>query len=184
MATIYQFHFFFVLSHITHIACWISREKLVFSNICLFPVIISCIWMSPNIKFQDGHQRRPYWKFNSKENSPGNRYIITFPINHSTQSPFLASFMYFDRSECQNLRWSPSVISIDFRFKPFDPLILLNVTSATRFKQYLLIQHGILNNNMIYQYPNRTRCSCTQMCMAIWHKSSHNAGTILALRSR
>ena len=130
--------FFSVLSHITHITCWISLKKLVFSNMCLFPGIISCILTSPNIKIQDGHQR-PYWKFNSKENSLGNRYNITFPINYCTQSPFLASFVYFDRSDCQNSRWSPSVISIVFRFKPFDPLFLLNVTSETRFKQYLLI---------------------------------------------
>ena len=118
----------------------ISREKLLFSNMCLSPGIISCILTCPNIKIQDGHQRS-YWKINSKENSPGNSYNTTFPINHCTQSPFLASFVYFDRSECQNSRWSPSVISIVFRFKPFDPLFLLNVTSETRFKQYLLILH-------------------------------------------
>ena len=130
--------FFSVLSHITHITCWISHQKLVFSNMCLFPGIISCILTSPNILIQDGHQR-PNWKFNSKENSPGNRYNITIPINYCTQSPFLASFVYFDRSLCQNSRWSPSVISIVFRSKPFDPSFLLNVTSETRFKQYLLI---------------------------------------------
>ena len=78
------FPFFCVLSHVTHITCWISHEKLVFSNICLFPSIISCILTSPNIKIQDGHPW-PYWKFNSKENSPENRYNITFPINHCTQ---------------------------------------------------------------------------------------------------
>ena len=93
--------FFSVLSHITHITCWISHEKLIFSNMCLFPGIISCILTSPNIKIQDGH-KRPYWKFHSNENSSGNRYNITFPINYCTQSPFLASFVYFDRSECQN----------------------------------------------------------------------------------
>ena len=92
---------FSVWSHITHITCWISHKKLVFSNMCLFPGIISCILTNPNIKFQDGHQRL-YWKFNSKENSPGNLYNTTFPINHCTQSPFLAPFVYFDRSECQN----------------------------------------------------------------------------------
>ena len=122
----------------THITCWISHGKLVFSNMCLFSGIISCILMSPNIKIQDGHQR-PNWKFNSKENSVGNWYDITFPINYCTRGPFLASFVYFDRSECQNIRWSPSVISIIFRFKPFDPLFLLNVTSETHFKQHLLI---------------------------------------------
>ena len=129
--------FFSVLSRITHIICWISHEKRVFSCMCLFPGIISDILTSPNIKIQDGHHR-PYWKFNSKENSPGNRYNITFHVNYCTQSPFLASFVHFDRSECQNSRWSPSVISIVFRFKPFYPLFLLNVTSETRFKQYLL----------------------------------------------
>ena len=101
MATIYQFHFFAVLSHITHITCWISHEKLVFSNMCLCPGIISFILTSPKIKIQDGHQR-PYWKINSKENGPRNKYIITFPINYCTQTSFLASFVYFDRSECQN----------------------------------------------------------------------------------
>ena len=130
--------FFSVLNHITQITCWISHEKLVFSNMCLFSGIISCILTSPNITIQDGHQW-PYWKFNSKENIPGNRYIITFPFNYCTQSPFQASFVYFDRFECQNSRWSPSVISTVFRFKPFDPLFLLNVTSETRFKQYLLL---------------------------------------------
>ena len=87
--------FFSVFSNITHITCWISHEKLVFSNICLFPGIISCILTSPNIKIQDGYQR-PYWKFDYKENSPGNRYDTTSPINHCTQSPFLASVVYFD----------------------------------------------------------------------------------------
>ena len=77
MATIYPFHFLNVLSHIVHITCWISQEKLVFSDMCLFPGIISCILTSPNIKIQDDHQR-PYWKFNSKENSPGNWYNIAF----------------------------------------------------------------------------------------------------------
>ena len=105
---------------------------------CLCPGIISFILTSPNIKIQDGHQW-PYWKINSKENGPRNKYIITFPINYCTQSPFLASFVYFDWSECQNSRWSPSVISIVFIFKPFDPLCLLNVTSKTRFNQYLLV---------------------------------------------
>ena len=47
--------------------------KLVFNNTCLFTGIISCVLTSPNIKIQDGHQRS-YWKFNTKENSPGNRY--------------------------------------------------------------------------------------------------------------
>ena len=71
--------FFSVLSHITHITCRISHEKLVFSNMCLFPGVFSCFMTSPNIKIQDGHQR-PYWKFISKETSHGNRYDITFPI--------------------------------------------------------------------------------------------------------
>ena len=110
----------------------------MFSYMCLFLGIISCILTSPNIKIQDGH-RRSYWKFNSKENSPGNRYDITFPTNYCTQRQFLASFAYFDWFECQNSRWSSSVTSIVFRYKPFDPLFLLNVTSETRFKQYLLI---------------------------------------------
>ena len=115
-----------------------SYISMIDHYMCLFPGIISCILTRPNIKIQDGHQRL-YWKFNSKENSPGNRYNITFHINYGTQNPFLASFVHFDRSECQNSRWSPSVISIVFRFKPCDPLFLLNVTSETRFKQYLLI---------------------------------------------
>ena len=97
-----------------------------------------CSVLSHITQIQDGHQW-PYWKFNSKEKSPGNEYNITFPINYFTQSPFMALFMYFDRSECQNSRWSQSVISIVFRFKPYDPFFLLNVTSETRFKQYLLI---------------------------------------------
>ena len=41
MAATYQFHFFSCFSHITHITCWISHEKLVFSNMCFFPGIIS-----------------------------------------------------------------------------------------------------------------------------------------------
>ena len=40
---------FFFLSHITHFTYWISHEKLVFSKMCLFPGIISCILTSPNI---------------------------------------------------------------------------------------------------------------------------------------
>ena len=57
---------FSVLSHITHISCWILPEKLVFSDMCLFPGIIYCIMTRPNIKIQDGHQR-PYWKFTLKK---------------------------------------------------------------------------------------------------------------------
>ena len=105
--------FFSVLSHITHITCWISHEKLVFSNMCLFPGIISCILTSPNIKIQDGHQR-PYWKFNSKENSHGNRYNIPFPIDYCTQSPFLKSFCILTslNVEIQDDRPLPSVNAI------------------------------------------------------------------------
>ena len=91
MAAIYRFHFFSVLSHITHITCWISHEELVFSNMCLFPGIISCILTSPNILIQDGH-RWSYWKCTSKENTPRNWFNTTFPIKCFSQSSFLKSF--------------------------------------------------------------------------------------------
>ena len=48
-----------------YITCWISHQKLVFSNMCLFPGIISRILTSPNIKIQDG-RRWSYWKCASK----------------------------------------------------------------------------------------------------------------------
>ena len=48
--------FFSVLSHITHITCWISHVKLVFSNVCLFPGTISCILTSPNNKMATSGQ--------------------------------------------------------------------------------------------------------------------------------
>ena len=83
--------FLSVLSHITHITCWISHEKLVFSNMCLFPVIISCILRSPNIQIQDGH-RWSYWKCTSKENGSWNWCNTSLPIKCFTQSPFLKSF--------------------------------------------------------------------------------------------
>ena len=93
---------------------------------------------SPTNKIQDGHLR-PYWKCNLKVNGHRNPCNITFPTKCGIESPFVAWLVHFDRSECQNSRWSPSVISIFVRFKPFDPLFLLHVTSETRFKQYLLI---------------------------------------------
>ena len=91
MAAIYQFHFFSVLSPITHITCWISHENLVFSNMCLFPGIISCILTGPNIQIQDGH-RWSYWKCTLKENGPRNCCNTTLPIKCFTQNPFLKSF--------------------------------------------------------------------------------------------
>ena len=98
----------------------------------------SCILTSPTNKIHIG-RLRPYWKCNLKVNGHRNPCNITFPTKCGIESPFLASFVHVDRSECQNSRWSPSVISIFVRFKSFDPLFLLNVTSETRFKQYLLI---------------------------------------------
>ena len=82
---------FSFLSHITHITCWISYGKLVFSNMCLFAGIISCILMSPNILIQDGG-RWPYWKCASKENRPRSWCNTTFLIKCFKQSPFLKSF--------------------------------------------------------------------------------------------
>ena len=38
-----------VFSHIIHITCWISHEKLVFSNMCLFPGILHQKLVSSNI---------------------------------------------------------------------------------------------------------------------------------------
>ena len=57
MATIYQFHFS-VLSHITHITCWISHEKLVFSNKFYFLVSFLVFWRAQRSKFKmatNGH---------------------------------------------------------------------------------------------------------------------------------
>ena len=94
MAAIYQFHFCSVLSHISHFTCWISHKKLVFSNTCTFPGIISCIWWAQTSKFKmviDGH-RWSCWKCTSKENGPRNWCNTTLPIKCFTQSPFLKSF--------------------------------------------------------------------------------------------
>ena len=137
MAAIYQFHFLCFEPYNPYYLLNYTRETR-------FQQYVFISWYH-FLYFDEPKHQNSRWppagilKNNSKENSPGNRYNITFPINYCTQSPFLKSFVYFDRSECQNSRWSPSVISIVFRFKPFDPLILLNVTSEIRFKQYLLI---------------------------------------------
>ena len=95
---------FSVFSHIAHITCWISHEKLVFSNMCLFPGVVSCILTSPNIKIQDSHQR-PYWKIDSKENSSLNRsYYITFPINYCITKPIPGIICVFWQVWMSNLK--------------------------------------------------------------------------------
>ena len=70
-----------------------------------------CILTSPTIKIQDG-RLRPYWKCNFKVNSHRNPCNITFPTKCGIESPFLASFLYFDESKYQNSRWQPSTNSI------------------------------------------------------------------------
>ena len=66
-----------------------------------------CILISPIIKIQDG-RLWPYWKFNLKVNGHRNPCDINFPTQCGIESPFLASFMYFDKSKYQNSRWPPS----------------------------------------------------------------------------
>ena len=70
-----------------------------------------CILTSPTIKIQDG-RLRPYWKPNFKVNGHRNLCNITFPTKCGIESPFLASFLYFDESKYQNSRWPPSTNSI------------------------------------------------------------------------
>ena len=65
--------------------------------------------------------------------------VILFYLSKVSHRTHFWNHSAFDKSECQNSRWSPSAISLVFRFKSSDPLFLLNVTSETRFKQYLLI---------------------------------------------
>ena len=72
-----------------------------------------CILTSPTIKIQDG-RLRPYWKCNLKVNGHRNPCNITFPTKCGIESPFLASFLYFDESKYQNSRWPPSTNSIFF----------------------------------------------------------------------
>ena len=93
---------FSVLSHITQNTCWTSHEKLVFSNMCLFPGIMSCILTSPNIKIQDGHQR-PFENLAPKKIvlKTGKISFFLLIIAHSFSNVFF--FQY------QNLR-SPAVI--------------------------------------------------------------------------
>ena len=86
---------FCVLSHITHITCWITHEKLVFSNMCLFPDIISCILTSPNIKIQDGHQRTHFW----------NHLCILTGLNVKTQDGRHLSFPLFSDLS-HSIHWS------------------------------------------------------------------------------
>ena len=53
MATIYQFNFLSILSHITHITCWISHEKLVLSNVCVyFLASFLVFWRAHTSKFK------------------------------------------------------------------------------------------------------------------------------------
>ena len=51
---------------------------------------------------------------------------LSYQMFHT--EPISEIILYFDKSECRNSRWSPSDISIVFKFKPSDPLFLLNVT--------------------------------------------------------
>ena len=97
-----------------------------------------CILTSPTIKIQDG-RLRPYWKYNLKVNGHRNPCNITFPTKCDIESPFLASFLYFDESEYQNSRWPPSTNSIFVCFEPYNPYYLLNFRRETRFQQYVFI---------------------------------------------
>ena len=97
-----------------------------------------CILNSPTMKIPDG-LLWPYWKFNLKVNGHRNPCNITFSTKCGTESPFMASFLYYDESEYQNLRWLPSTNSIFFCFEPYNPYYLLNLTSETRFQKYVFI---------------------------------------------
>ena len=95
-----------------------------------------CILTSPTIKIQDG-RLRPYWKCNVQANGHRNPCIITSPTKYGIESPFLASFLYFDESTYINSRWPPSTNSICFCFKPYNAYHLLNFTREIRFQQYV-----------------------------------------------
>ena len=70
-----------------------------------------CNLTSPTIKIQDG-RLGPYWKCNLKVNGHRNPCNTTFPTKCDIESPFLASFLYFDEFKYQNSRWPPSTYSI------------------------------------------------------------------------
>ena len=97
-----------------------------------------CILTSPAIKIQDG-RLRPYWKCNLKVNVHRNPCNITFPTKCGIESPFPASFLYFDESKYQNSRWPPSTNFICFCIEPYNPYYLLNFTRESRFQQYVFI---------------------------------------------
>ena len=111
----------------------------------LFPLILAWrihfwhrfffILTSPTIKIQYGLQR-PYWKCNLKLNGHRNPCNITIPTKCGIESPFLASFLYFDESKYQNSRWPPSNNFIFFCFEPYNQYNLLNFTRETCFQQY------------------------------------------------
>ena len=96
------------------------------------------ILTSPTIKIQDGGLR-PYWKCNLKVNGHKKPCNITFPTKCGIESPFLASFLYFDESKYQNSRWPPSTNFIFFCFESYNPFYLLNFKRETRFQQYVFI---------------------------------------------
>ena len=86
------------------------------------------ILTSPTIKIQDG-RLRPYWKCNLKVNGHKNPCNITFPTKCGIESPFLASFLYFDESKHQNSRWQPST---NFIFSALSHITILLTEFHTR----------------------------------------------------
>ena len=94
------------------------------------------ILTSPTIKIQDG-RLRPYWKCNLKVNGHRNPCNITFPTKCGIESPFLASFLYFDESKFKMA--AIYQFHFFFCFEPCNPYSLLNFTRETRFQQYVFI---------------------------------------------
>ena len=91
-----------------------------------------CILISLTIKIQDG-RLRPYWKCNLKLNGHRNPCNITFPAKCGIESPFLASFLYFDESKYQSSRWPPSTNYIFFLFWAILPILLAELHKRNSF---------------------------------------------------
>ena len=113
----------FVHSYTVDVVFTLSYWKQIDIESCVIPLFLLilawrilfwhrfCILTSLTIKIQDCHLRS-YWKCNLNVNGHTNPCNITLPTKCGIESPFLASFLYFDESKYQNSRWQPFINSI------------------------------------------------------------------------
>ena len=135
MAAIYQFHFFLFWA-ISPILLAVFHMRNSFSAICVnLLVSFFVFWRAQLSKFKmatSGHIEKLRPKKIVMETG-----ILSFFLSIIAHRAHLWYHLCILNVWMSKLKMVAICHSIVFRFKPFDPMFLLNVTSETLFKQYL-----------------------------------------------